>query len=180
VSIGRTEPAVVSGNSDSLRRKAALIMGASGLLLLVISIDSSQWSVREELYHENMSSQISYADSKSFAVSALEFGEGLIGTIATKAASDRLLHEYDSQIKRYQADKATIAKEIHENEQKESLARNAARWLNLAEVLLEIAIVICSAAIFVRRSVLLYAAQLTGLTGAVVSAMWFLQILPVR
>jgi hypothetical protein len=163
---------------DRLHRRAPLVMGGIAALLLVTAVLSQRASREVSLLQQKANDQWAYYESKRMQVLLLESFRDLAGAISKGAPKadqpkSHLDEKYTEDIERYRAQLNAIQEEAHGFDAGLSQIQLRARRLYIAEILLEISLMVSSLAMLTRQAWFWYAVLFFGFAGAVnLIAVW--------
>lgn len=145
-------------------------MAIVAAVLALVSVSGHVQSKEELLLQQKASDQWSYYQGKAVRRYQSEVARDvLVATGAAEAAK-----RYERNLERYQKEGEEIQEKAKEYEREsESKGRRAFR-LEMGEIFLEVAIVLCSLTILTQRPVFWWAGMASSLLGAALSATVFL------
>ena len=150
-------------------KKVAATMAILAAALAVVSVLGHIMTTEELLNQQKASDQWSYYQAKSIRRYQSEVARDLFAGMNQPAQSA----QYQKNSEKYRQDDDDIQKEAQSLERESRLHGRQALGFHFGEVFLEFSIVLASLAILTKRQLLWYGAILSGLVGALASAIVF-------
>ncbi len=145
-------------------KRVAGSMAVLAALLAVVSVAGHIATTEEIVNQQRASDQWSYYQAKSIRRYESEIARDLL-----KSASSEKSADYQQNAERYRHDSDEIEKQAKELEQESALKGRQAFRLEMAEVFLEVAIVLASIAILTKRTMFWFGSLGGGVFGVVIA-----------
>lgn len=150
----------------------SLTMAVLAVLVAVVSLLGHRTHTEEIILQNKVTDQWGYYQAKNIRRHNDELFADLTGVIATKEAESaaKLKAKYQAEADRYKEDQKELDAKAHELEQEGEHTRRKADRLDLAEVFLEIALVVSSITLLSGRRIFWHLGLLGAAAGIVVAA----------
>ena len=150
----------------------SLTMAVLAVLVAVVTLLGHRAHTEEVVLQAKASDQWAYYQAKNIRQHEDELFVDLSGAVSSKDAGgmDKFRDKYTQDGERYKHDKAEIQDEARKLETEVAMERNRADRYDLAEVFLEIGLVITSITLLSGRRIFWYLGMLFGVVGVVVAA----------
>jgi hypothetical protein len=154
-----------------------LTMAVLAVLVATVSLLGHRTSTEEVILQNKVTDQWSYYQAKNIRLHTDELFADLAGVIATKdaEATAKLEEKIHQEVDRYKEDKKELEAKAKELEQEFELTHRKTDRFDLAEVFLEIALVITSITLLSGRRIFWHIGLLLATIGIVLATTaWFL------
>ena len=150
----------------------SLTMAVLAVLVAVVSLLGHRTHTEEIILQNKVTDQWGYYQAKNIRRHNDELFADLTGVIATKDAESaaKLKEKYQSEAERYKEDQKELDAKARELEQDGEKTRGRADRFDLAEVLLEIALVVSSITLLSGRRLFWHLGLVVGAAGILVTA----------
>jgi Domain of unknown function (DUF4337) len=144
-----------------------MTMAVLAVLVATISLLGHRSSTEEVIVQNKTTDQWSYYQAKNIRRHTDELFADLTGVMATKdaEAASKLQEKYRAEAERYRDEQKELDTKAHELEKEADLAHHKTDRFDLAEVFLEIALVITSITLLSGRRLFWYSGLLFGSVG---------------
>jgi len=150
----------------------SLTMAVLAVMVAVVTLLGHRAHTEEVVQQATASDQWAYFQAKSIRQHEDELFADISGAVASKDAGgmDKFRDKYTQDGERYKQEKSEIQDEARKLETEVAMERNRADRYDLAEVFLEIGLVITSITLLSGRRIFWYLGMLFGVVGVVVAA----------
>jgi hypothetical protein len=150
----------------------SLTMAVLAVLVAVVSLLGHRTHTEEIILQNKVTDQWSYYQAKNIRRHNDELFADLTGVIATKESESaaKLKEKYQAEADRYKDEQKELDSKAHELEKEGDYTRRKADRLDLAEVFLEIALVISSITLLSGRRIFWHLGLIGAAAGIVVAA----------
>jgi Domain of unknown function (DUF4337) len=158
---------------DPSMAPVTLTMAILAVCVAVVSLLGHRAHTEEVVTQAKASDQWAFYQAKNIRRHADEMFTDLtsVEPIADPAAAAKLRDKYSQEATRYKEDQKEIEDEAKKLEAEVATVRTRADWLDLAEVFLEVGLVVTSITLLSGRKLFWYLGLLMGALGVVVAAM---------
>jgi hypothetical protein len=154
-----------------------LTMAVLAVLVATVSLLGHRTSTEEVILQNKVTDQWSYYQAKNIRLHTDELFADLAGVVATKDAEEaaKLQEKIRQEADRYKEEKKELEAKAKELEQEFKLTHRKTDRFDLAEVFLEIALVITSITLLSGRRIFWHIGLFLSVTGiALAASVWFL------
>jgi hypothetical protein len=158
---------------DPSMAPVTLTMAILAVCVAVVSLLGHRAHTEEVVTQAKASDQWAFYQAKNIRRHADEMFTDLtsVEPISDPAAAAKLRDKYSQEATRYKEDQKEIEDEAKKLEAEVATVRTRADWLDLAEVFLEVGLVVTSITLLSGRKLFWYLGLLMGALGVVVAAM---------
>ena len=161
--------------ADPLTRRVGILVGVVGILLSVVTIASHRAHTEAVIHRTESNDQWAFYQAKNIRRHTDELFVDLTSVEATTDAAvlAKLREKYSGEAARYKEEQKGIEEKANEMEAEVGHERNRADRFDLAEVFLEVGLVITSITLLSGRQIFWYLGMLLGVVGIVVAGTAF-------
>jgi hypothetical protein len=161
------------GKHDPSLAPVSLTMAVLAVLVAVVSLLGHRAHTEEVVLQTKSTDQWAFYQAKNIRRHSDEFFTDLISVIPTTdaAAMAKLREKYSQEAERYKDEQKEIEREARKSESEFATERKRADRYDLAEVFLEMGLVITSITLLSGRRVFWHLGMLLGMVGIVVAVM---------
>jgi hypothetical protein len=154
----------------------AVTMSVLAVLVAMATLMGHRSGTEEILLQAQASDQWAYYQAKNIRAHEMESVADLLSSLAPadKEKTEALREKYAKQTEKYEKDKDEISEKAKELEAERDLVARREDRYNAAEVILEIALIICSLTLLTKKSFFWYSAMAIGVVGLVTGVSGFL------
>lgn len=154
----------------------AVTLAILAVLVAMATLMGHRAATEELLLQTQASDQWAYFQAKNIRLHEMQGVADLLGTVTPvdKEKTEAMREEYLKEVQRYDKEKDEISEKAKELEkEREVVSRREDRY-DAAEVILEIALIICSLTLLTRKRFFWFAGILVGIVGVAVGMSGFL------
>ena len=157
---------------DNSLAPISVTMAIIAVLVAVVSLLGHRSHTEEVLMQARATDQWAYYQAKNIRRHNYEMGIDLLqlGEFKDKSAADKVQEKYKEEAAKANKDQAEIEEQAKDLEKESAGAAAKADRFDLAEVFLEIALVISSLALLTRKRIFWYIGMVSSITGVVVAS----------
>jgi Domain of unknown function (DUF4337) len=146
------------------------------VLVAMVTLLGHRAHTEELLLQAKASDQWAYFQAKNIRLRETQSVADILGALAPadKEKTAALRENYLKEIERYEGDKDQISEQAKDFEKERDLVQRRADRYDAGEVLLEIALIICSFTLLTKKRGFWFAGMLLGLVGMITAASGFL------
>lgn len=155
-----------------------LTMAVLAVFVATVSLLGHRTHTEEIILQNKVTDQWAYYQAKNLRLHTDELFADLTGFVASRDAdaAAKFLEKDRAEIERYKDDKKEVETKAHELEAEFGLVQRKTNRFDLAEVFLEVALVITSITLLSGRRIFWHLGLLTATAGVLVAAsVWFMQ-----
>jgi hypothetical protein len=161
---------------DSLTIPVAVTISILAVLVAVATLFGHRASIEKAILSTNTANQWAYYQAKNLrqydAQMAVDVAETLMPVSKEKAEAFR--EKYQKEVERYDDDKEQISEKAKELERERDLTGRREDWFDASEVLLEIALIVCSLTLLAKKKIFWFSGVAIGIAGVCVTVAAFL------
>src|SRR5690348_3951862 len=156
---------------DPMGQRVGILAAVLAVLLAIVTIASHRTHTAAIIHKANSNDAWQHYQSTRVKYHNLELGENLLAVIGAKnEAADKMLSDYNGQMKKYEKQQEEISAEAQKaQEQAEGDERRALRY-DIGEGLLEIALVLSSLFFISRKKMFPALGVISGLAGIIIAS----------
>ena len=161
---------------NPLLMPVAVTMSILAVLVAMATLMGHRTATEELLLETQASDQWAFFQAKNIRLHEMQGVADLLGTVAPadKEKTEAMREEYLKEVKRYDKEKDQISERAKELEkEREVVSRREDRY-DAAEVILEIALIICSLTLLTKKKFFWFVGILVGIVGVAVGVSGFL------
>jgi hypothetical protein len=154
----------------------AITINILAVLVAMATLMGHRTSIEMVLHQNQAADQWAYYQAKNNRIHQMQLNDDLLGVIvpADKEKAAALREKYQKEIERYEKDKDQITEKAKEFENERAVVSRRENSFDAGEVILEIALIICSLTLLTRRKAFWYSGMVIGVVGFFVGLSGFL------
>lgn len=154
----------------------AITISILAVLVAMATLMGHRSSIEAVLLQTQASDQWAYYQAKNIRLHEMQSVADLIGVLdrGEKEKAEALREKYKSEIERYEKDKDQISEKAKELENERAVVSRKEDRFDAGEVVLDIALIICSLTLLTRRKVFWYTSMGIGVVGFFIGISGFL------
>jgi Domain of unknown function (DUF4337) len=154
----------------------AITISILAVLVAMATLMGHRSSIEAVLLQTQASDQWAYYQAKNIRLHEMQSVADLIGVLdrGEKEKAEALREKYKSEIERYEKDKDQISEKAKELENERAVVSRKEDRFDAAEVVLDIALIICSLTLLTRRKIFWYTSMVIGVVGFFIGISGFL------
>ena len=134
-------------------RKVGLLISMIAVVLAIVAALGNKADNDEIINRVNASNTWAYYQAKKIRGTQTELSRDLVSLIpASTPNAAKLLQKYEENLVRYQSEQNEISEKAKSYEKEAEHSEHKGNWFDIAEVLLQISLVMCSVTILTRQS----------------------------
>jgi len=155
---------------------ASVTLAILAVLVAMATLLGHRASTEEILLQSNANDQWSYYQAKNSRSHEMQGVADMLGTLSVvdKEKAETLREKYTKESERYEKEKEQASDKAKEFEEEKGVVARRGDRFDAAEVLLEIALIICSLTLLTKKRVFWLASIAVGIVGVLVAASGFL------
>lgn len=148
----------------------AATLAILAVLVAMATLLGHRAATEELLLQDQATDAWSFFQAKNIRLHEMQGIADVLGVItpADKEKTEALREQYLKEVERYEKEKDQISEQAKELEREKSLVARKENRYDAAEVILEIALIVCSLSLLTRKRLFWFAGILLGLVGAAV------------
>jgi uncharacterized protein DUF4337 len=154
----------------------AITISILAVLVAMATLMGHRSSIEAVLLQTQASDQWAYYQAKNIRLHEMQSVADLIGVLdrGEKEKAEALREKYKSEIERYEKDKDQISEKAKELENERAVVSRKEDRFDAGEVVLDIALIICSLTLLTRRKIFWYTSMAIGVVGFFIGISGFL------
>jgi hypothetical protein len=150
----------------------AVTMAILAVLVAMATLLGHRASTEELLLQTQASDQWAYYQAKNIRLHEMQAVADILGTVAPldKEKTEAMREQYLKEVERYESEKDEVSEKAKELENERALVAKREDRYDAAEVILEIALIICSLTLLTKKRFFWFAGILVGILGLAVAA----------
>jgi len=154
----------------------AITISILAVLVAMATLMGHRSSIEAVLLQTQASDQWAYYQAKNIRLHEMQSVADLIGVLdrGEKEKAEALREKYKSEIERYEKDKDQIGEKAKELENERAVVSRKEDRFDAGEVVLDIALIICSLTLLTRRKIFWYTSMVIGVVGFFIGISGFL------
>jgi len=154
----------------------AITISILAVLVAMATLMGHRSSIEAVLLQTQASDQWAYYQAKNIRLHEMQSVADLIGVLdrGEKEKAEALREKYKSEIDRYEKDKDQISEKAKELENERAVVSRKEDRFDAGEVVLDIALIICSLTLLTRRKIFWYTSMVIGVVGFFIGISGFL------
>ena len=154
----------------------AVSMSILAVLVAIATLLGHRAATEEIMLQTKATDQWAFYQSKNIRLHEMQSVADILATLtpADKEKAKALQEKYLQEVERYSADKDEISEKAKEMENERELAGRKEDRFDAGEVILEIALIVCSLTLLTNKRIFWYSGIALGVVGLLVSASGFL------
>jgi len=154
----------------------AITISILAVLVAMATLMGHRSSIEAVLLQTQASDQWAYYQAKNIRLHEMQSVADLIGVLdrGEKEKAEALREKYKSEIERYEKDKDQISEKAKELENERAVVSRKEDRFDAGEVVLDIALIICSLTLLTRRKIFWYTSMVIGVVGFFIGLSGFL------
>jgi hypothetical protein len=154
----------------------AITISILAVLVAMATLMGHRSSIEAVLLQTQASDQWAYYQAKNIRLHEMQSVADLIGVLdrGEKEKAEALREKYKSEIERYEKDKDQISEKAKELENERAVVSRKEDRFDAGEVVLDIALIICSLTLLTRRKIFWYTSMVIGVVGFFIGISGFL------
>ena len=154
----------------------AITISILAVLVAMATLMGHRSSIEAVLLQTRASDQWAYYQAKNIRLHEMQSVADLIGVLdrVEKEKAEALRVKYKTEIERYEKDKDQISEKAKELENERAVVSRKEDRFDAGEVVLDIALIICSLTLLTRRKVFWYTSMVIGVVGFFIGLSGFL------
>lgn len=161
--------------SDPLTIRVSVTIAILAVLVAAITLLGHRATTEELLLQAQATDQWAYYQAKNIRQHEMQGYADLLGALAPqdKEKTAEIREKYLKEVERYGNDKDEIGEKARELEKERDIMSRRSDRFDGGEVLLEIALVVCSVTLLTKRTLFWYAGMFLGAVGVIVALTGF-------
>jgi Domain of unknown function (DUF4337) len=154
----------------------AITISILAVLVAMATLMGHRSSIEAVLLQTQASDQWAYYQAKNIRLHEMQSVADLIGVLdrGEKEKAEALREKYKTEIERYEKDKDQISEKAKELENERAVISRKEDRFDAGEVVLDIALIICSLTLLTRRKIFWYTSMVIGVVGFFIGISGFL------
>lgn len=154
----------------------AVTLSILAVLVAIASLLGHRASTEELFLQTKATDQWAFFQAKNMRLREMQGVADMLGTLTPvdKEKAERLQEKYLGEVERYNKDKDEVSEQAKEFEKERELISRRADHFEGGEVILEIALIICSLTLLTRRKFFWFSGIALGIVGAAMTVSGFL------
>ena len=154
----------------------AITISILAVLVAMATLMGHRSSIEAVLLQTQASDQWAYYQAKNIRLHEMQSVADLIGVLdrGEKEKAEALREKYKTEIERYEKDKDQISEKAKELENERAVVSRKEDRFDAGEVVLDIALIICSLTLLTRRKIFWYTSMVIGVVGFFIGVSGFL------
>ena len=154
----------------------AVTLAILAVLVAMATLMGHRAATEELLLQTQASDQWAFFQAKNIRLHEMQGVADILGTVAPvdKEKTEAMREQYLSEVERYEKEKDEISEKTKELEKERVLVSRREDRYDAAEVILEIALIICSLTLLTRKRFFWFAGILVGIAGVAVGVSGYL------
>ena len=154
----------------------AITISILAVLVAMATLMGHRSSIEAVLLQTEASDQWAYYQAKNIRLHEMQSVADLIGVLdrGEKEKAEALREKYKTEIERYEKDKDQISEKAKELENERAVLSRKEDRFDAGEVVLDIALIICSLTLLTRRKAFWYTSMVIGVVGFFIGISGFL------
>jgi hypothetical protein len=154
----------------------AITISILAVLVAMATLMGHRSSIDAVLLQTQASDQWAYYQAKNIRLHEMQSVADLIGVLdrGEKEKAEALREKYKKEIERYEKDKDQISEKAKELENERAVVSRKEDRFDAGEVVLDIALIICSLTLLTRRKIFWYTSMVIGVVGFFIGISGFL------
>ena len=164
------------GREHRDRAPITLTMAVLAVLVATVSLLGHRTHTEEIILQNKVTDQWAYYQAKNIRLHEMQSVADLIGVLdrGEKEKAEALREKYKTEIERYEKDKDQISEKAKELENERAVISRKEDRFDAGEVVLDIALIICSLTLLTRRKIFWYTSMVIGVVGIFIGISGFL------
>jgi len=162
---------------DPFTIRVAVTLAILAVLVAIATLLSHRAGTEEVILQTKAADQWAYYQAKNIRLREMQSAADMLDTLvpADKRKAEALREKYLKEVDRYQSEKDDAGEQAKEFENERDRAGRREDRYDAGEVILEIALIICSLALLTRRQIFWYSGIVLGVLGFCVTVSGFLR-----
>jgi uncharacterized protein DUF4337 len=154
----------------------AVTMSILAVLVAIATLLGHRAATEEIMLQTQATDQWAYYQAKNIRLHEMQIVVDLLGTLAPadKEKARAMQEKYQKEVERYESDKDDISEKAKELEKERELASKREDRFDAGEVILEIALIVCSLTLLTNKKIFWFSGMGIGILGLVVTISGFL------